>query len=264
MNKGWYYFASKNDKLFVKESDINWRDVGKGLGWGAGLGSASVGLGFLANNLPNQQPKPIQNSYQLEMAPKEKFEENTQNKTIEQKNEQVDQKPSQIVSPKINKTSFVSDKDLESFISPWEGGAKSRAYKDSKGIWTIGIGFNLESPNADTILKQIGANKSGLISHKTSLSKEQMSSLFKINLKTAIEDAKKWIPNLESHPKEVQKICVDLSFNMGGPRLSKFKITRENIINKNYKEAAYELEKSEWFGQVGNRSKHHVSVLKNL
>lgn len=257
MNKGWYYIAAKNDLFLIKESDVNWKDVRKGLGLGAGLGVGVLGLGLLSNNLPNQAPSPAQQTTQVEQAP---VATNKPQQPQVQQTEQTEQSQ-QTEQPQ---QSFVSDNELESFISHWEGGARSKAYKDSKGIWTIAIGFNLESPNASSILKQIGADKKSLIAGKTSLSKDQMSKLFKINLKTAINDAKIWIPNLESQPKEIQKICVDMSFNMGGPTLSQFQTTGKYIANKNYAAAASRLERTLWFGQVGKRSKNHVSLLKNL
>lgn len=250
MNKGWYYNLSNNDISLTKESDINWQDVRKGLGWGAAMGAIPFSTSFLSPAEKQENPQQlIKQVDTIQEIPKSSIQEKPQEKSQER-----------ITS----KSSLASPKELENFIVPWEGGFKNKAYKDSLGIWTIGAGFNLERTDADSILKKIGANKEELISGEQVLTQEQMSSLFQINLKTAISDAKEWIPNLEEQPKEVQKICIDMSFNMGKETIMTFKNTAKFIINKDYKNAAIQMQKSRWFGQVGNRSKHHVSVLENL
>jgi lysozyme len=248
---GWYVNA-KNLTLH-KEADINWKDIGKGFGMGGAL--SALPLSFSLMGQPSIQEKPQQTTKQIEIQPKQI---NPNKSTEEQKGtnpQQVVPKPSQ---------GFVSEDELESFIAPFEGGFIPKAYKDSKGIWTVGCGFNLERKDADTLLKSIGATKQGLISQKEALNQDQMSKLFSINLKTAIADAHRWIPNLNSQPKEVQLICVDMSFNMGGPILSKFVNTAKAIIAQDYTTAASQMEKSAWFKQVGNRSRHHVNVMKDL
>ena len=54
MTNGWYYKAAKNDIALAKQA-INWKDVGKGFGWGAGLGA--VPLTFSLMTGPHGQPK---------------------------------------------------------------------------------------------------------------------------------------------------------------------------------------------------------------
>ena len=44
--------------------------------------------------------------------------------------------------------------EIKSLIQQHEG-IHSAAYKDSRGIWTVGIGFNLERPDARAIFKQL-------------------------------------------------------------------------------------------------------------
>jgi len=246
MNNGWYYLAAKNDILLLKEADVNWKDVKKGLGWGSGLGAIPLSFGLMGN--PEQAQRDLYPTQKTkEVSPYQEF----------QKLEPPINIPSQ-------KSSIASDSELEKFIVPFEGGYKNKAYKDSKRIWTIGAGFNLTRKDADSLLSQIGATKQGLISGKEELSQEQMSKLFQTNLKTAKEDAVKWIPNLNEQPKEVQLIAIDMAFNMGGPVLSQFKQTAKYLINKDYLKAASEMKKSKWYGQVGQRSKHHVDVISHL
>jgi lysozyme len=166
--------------------------------------------------------------------------------------------------PTPQQSSIVSVEDLRSFIAPWEGGYRSKAYQDSKGIWTIGVGYNLEQNSADTELKALGVNKQDLISGKKSLNQQQMDVLFDKSIKRAVADAHKWIPNLNTLPKEVQLICIDMAFNMGGGTIMTFTNTGKAIQSKQFDKAADLMEKSRWYGQVGNRSKHHVEVMRKL
>ena len=122
----------------------------------------------------------------------------------------------------------------------------------------------MEQPGAEQDLKAVGANKEKLINQEQSLSKEQMSKLFEKHAKIAISNAHKWIPNLDSHPKEVQLICIDMAYNMGGGTIMFFKNTGSLISKKQYATAATHMKSSKWYGQVGNRSKHHVDVVNKL
>lgn len=153
-----------------------------------------------------------------------------------------------------------SNAELEEFIGNWEG-VRAKAYKDSRGIWTIGIGFNLERSDASEILQNMGINKKSLISGKTTLTKEQISKLFANNLETAKSDALEWIPNLAEHPKEIQMIIIDFAFNLGANKLNKFPKAQAAFKKGDYKTAAAELKNSAWYGQVGRRSKHHVATV---
>lgn len=254
---GWYIRAKS--LTLHKEADINWKDVRKGLGIGGALGALPLSFSLMGQpSVPeNKQQAPTK-----EIQPQQQPAKATPSE--QPKAEQTQKAAPQKTTPQQSTQGMVSEDELEAFIAPFEGGFIAKAYKDSKGIWTVGCGFNLERPDADTLLKSIGATKKGLISGKETLNQEQMSKLFRVNLKTAIADAQRWIPNLNSHPKEVQLICVDMSFNMGGPTLSKFVNTGKAIINKEYTKAASLMEKSAWYRQVGNRSKHHVEVMKEL
>jgi len=261
MQNKWYNIARQNEKTLTKESD-NYFDKLKYLGLGAGIG-AGISTGFIGSNMHQDKMQDMNTSpNKIELRQNNFPQENTKNVSNKQDQPTINSNPEKIEQK--NTEPQASDEELKSFISFWEGGPRKEAYRDSKGIWTIAIGFNLERSDADKILAQIGANKKDLISHKTSLNNEQMDKLFEINLKTAIADAKKWIPNLSSQPKEVQKICIDMSFNMGISTLSDFKTTAKYIINKNYAAAASRLEKTAWYNQVGRRSKNHIKTLRDL
>jgi len=68
MKKGWYYIAAQNDIALLKQS-TNWKDVRKGLGWGAGLGSIPLAIGLLTGPHDQQQKPQSQKSTIKETTP---------------------------------------------------------------------------------------------------------------------------------------------------------------------------------------------------
>lgn len=136
-------------------------------------------------------------------------------------------------------------------------GVRHNVYKDSKGIPTVGIGFNLTDANNKRILAKLGITDKEL---KAGLSDQQIKQLFDYSLRQAKSDAQKFLPNLSSHPVQVQNAIIDMAFNLGYNRLNKFTQLKQSLLNRNYKEAANNMLNSLWAKQVGNRA----SYLANL
>ena len=65
-------------------------------------------------------------------------------------------------------------------------------------------------------------------------------------------------------PDEVQQILVNMMFNMGRPRLSKFKKMNEAIAQKDWKRAAVEGRDSRWYRQVTQRAERLMKRLENV
>lgn len=153
--------------------------------------------------------------------------------------------------------------EVLSFIKQHEG-YRTEVYRDTLGIPTVGIGFNLTRPDAKKILNQVGVNYEDLVSKKINLTDNQIKEIFKITLKIAYNDAKTWIPNFDNLPKNIKLAVLDMSFNMGLPRLSKFVKTKAYIQSKNYLKAGEEIQKSKWATQVGNRVKSIVNLFSSV
>jgi len=260
-NKGWYKAAQP---LSSKEADVNWDHVRKGLGWGAGLGAIPLAVGLMnPPNRPAESPQAPQSIVNQD-SPKE----------------QLRSPSKEIASPSPNAAptampqasqGLPGDQELSSFIEPFEGNVPY-AYKDSKGVPTIGIGFNLLKPGAKEKISSLGLNYDKIVSEanlpkaqRTKLSPQQVQTLFKADVQTAISDAQRWIPNLSSHPKPVQLVAIDLAFNMGASTLSQFKNTKKLIEEKKYESAAQALQQSKWYSQVqDSRSHGHCQMLMEL
>ena len=149
--------------------------------------------------------------------------------------------------------------DIKNLITKHEG-YRNKVYLDSLNIPTIGIGLNLLRPDAKSILNKVGANYSNILNGSETLTDDQVKEVFQLCLKIAYNDVKKYVPEFDTLPKNVKLGLIDMSFNLGYTRLSKFVKTREFIVKGDYKNAANELNKSKWASQVGNRAKSIINL----
>lgn len=99
----------------------------------------------------------------------------------------------------------------------------------------------------------------------TPVTEERVRECFDKDLQTAIDECcvlyqEAW----EGFPGEVQEVLVNMLFNLGRPRLSKFKNFNTKLIAGEYAEAAPEGRDSIWYRQVGNRAERLMTRLENL
>lgn len=157
---------------------------------------------------------------------------------------------------------IVEAADYTSFIKKWEG-YEPVAYKDTRGNWTIGYGFNLSDSSAKAKLAAHGLNPQSLIrGGNISASKAEMLLVQEVAIAKVI--ARENFPSFDSHPFEVRQILVDLSYNLGENKVDDFVDFRAAIAKKDYKTAAAELVDSNWYSQVGKRSRNHVATLRSI
>lgn len=127
-------------------------------------------------------------------------------------------------------------------------------YEDHLGYATFGVGhLVLESDPEHG--EPIG----------TPVSEERVKECFEKDLDIAESEcivlyAEAW----ETFPGEVQEILVNMLFNLGRPRLTKFKNFNRNILEHNWSGAAPEGRDSIWYRQVGNRAERLMSRLEAL
>jgi len=68
----------------------------------------------------------------------------------------------------------------------------------------------------------------------------------------------------EGFPGEVQEILVNMMFNLGRPRLGKFKNMNAHLVDGEWSQAAIEGRDSRWHKQVGNRAERLMTRLENV
>ena len=128
-------------------------------------------------------------------------------------------------------------------------------YKDSLGIDTIGIGRNLKDrgisreeldyldiPNMEVVYEHgiSEADARYLALNDITIVENELCSVH-----TCVE-------NLDSVR---QLVLMDMAFNMGVPRLCKFKLMWNAIHEQNWEAASREMLDSKWARQVGRRAK---------
>ena len=127
-------------------------------------------------------------------------------------------------------------------------------YKDHLGYPTFGVGhLVLESDPEHG--EPVG----------TPVSEERVKEVFEKDLDISISECKVlYGDDWDSFPGEVQEILVNMLFNLGRPRLSKFKNFNKHILAHDWKAAAPEGRDSLWYRQVGNRAERLMSRLEAI
>ena len=120
-------------------------------------------------------------------------------------------------------------------------GLKLKPYKDTVGKLTIGIGRNLDD---------------------VGISEEEAYHLCENDLKACISDLQtlSWFDGL---PYDVQRVLVNMRFNLGFKGLLGFRNTLALIQEGKYKEASYSMLDSKWAKQVGARAYRLSEILRN-
>jgi lysozyme len=132
-------------------------------------------------------------------------------------------------------------------------GCKYEVYNDHLGLPTFGIG-HLVTEWDDEYGKPVG----------TEVSKERVNECFAKDIEITIADCKILYPNFNELPEEAQLILCNMMFNMGRPRLTKFRKMNLAIADEDYIEASIQMEDSKWYRQVPNRAERLVNRMANL
>ena len=126
-------------------------------------------------------------------------------------------------------------------------------YKDHLGYPTFGIGHLIREEDPEH------GHPVG-----TPVTKERVTEAFQTDLDIAINECKVLYEKWDKFPGEVQEILVNMMFNLGRPRLSKFKNMKRALDNGNWMLAAAEGEDSLWYRQVTNRAERLMTRLENV
>lgn len=126
-------------------------------------------------------------------------------------------------------------------------------YLDEFGHKTFGVGHLIVDHNIEYGLP-IG----------TPISKSRIDFILRSDITYAINDARFFFPEFIILPKEVQSIVVNMIFNLGYRRFTKF-VEFIFYVNKgNWKRAADEMVNSAWYQQVPKRAKRLVSRMRRV
>lgn len=140
------------------------------------------------------------------------------------------------------------DKEIMEMIKKHEG-VRTKPYKDSLGLWTVGVGH------------LIGDGKTLPPEWNRELSMAEVDDLFYKDYMSHKKAAMK-IPGFDKVNAKAQGALIDLTFNMGNTWFKKWPNFVKNLSEGNTVGAAASLEDSNWYKQVKGRAVTIVSLIK--
>jgi lysozyme len=130
-------------------------------------------------------------------------------------------------------------------------GCRYDIYLDHLGYPTFGIGHLISETDPEH-----GAEVG------TSVSEARVIQAFNTDMGIVLDDCNTLYEDFETLPEEVQHIIANMMFNMGRPRLSKFKGMKAGVDARDWNKAADEMVDSRWYQQVTNRAQRLVDRMR--
>ena len=132
-------------------------------------------------------------------------------------------------------------------------GCKYEVYLDHLALPTLGIGHLIVEDDPEHG-QPVG----------TPVSEERVRQVFALDIASTLDECQVLYPDFDDLPEECQLIIANMMFNMGRPRLSKFKGMKAGVDARDWNRAADEMVDSRWYDQVTNRAKRLVARMRAL
>jgi len=133
-------------------------------------------------------------------------------------------------------------------------GCRMEIYLDHLGLPTMGIGLFCDDSADPEYNYAVG----------TVITEERVRQLFALDIAVTIEDCRIIYPDFEDLPEEAQLVIANMCFQLGRPRLSKFRKMKAAIDERRWNDAADEMVDSRWHDQTPNRAKRLVKRIRDL
>jgi lysozyme len=146
-------------------------------------------------------------------------------------------------------------------------GLRLEVYKCPADYWTVGVGRNLEGKPLTKAEQQYILGCSGLepeqviaILRERGISKDEALFLLANDIEDAVKDLGHfdWFGGLDPVRK---KVVIDMRYNLGPTRFREFRRMIAALSVGDYKIASWEMQDSQWYHQVGNRSKRLIRMM---
>ena len=135
----------------------------------------------------------------------------------------------------------------------YDEGSVNEIYLDHPGLPTFGIG-HLVLDSDPEYGQPVG----------TPVSEDRCNSAFDEDVKTVLNDCSILYDDFDDLPEEAQRIIANMMFNMGRPRLSKFKGMKRGVDARDWNAAADEMVDSNWYKQVTKRADRLVARMRAI
>ena len=132
-------------------------------------------------------------------------------------------------------------------------GCVNSIYLDHLNLPTLGIGHLINEWDEE-YGKPVG----------TPVSEERVNELFDKDIEITIDECEQLFGNFQELPEEAQQILANMMFNLGRPRLSKFRKLCKAVAERNWQECAAQMHDSKWRTQVPNRAERLISRMKAI
>jgi len=133
-------------------------------------------------------------------------------------------------------------------------GIMYETYHCSLGHLTGGIGHLITEWDEEFYDKPIG----------TKVPNEQVNDWFEKDIKVTINDCKIIFDNFDNLPEEAQLVIANMCFQLGRPRLSKFKNFIAAVKDEDWQRAGDEMQDSRWYKQTTNRADRLIARITKL
>ena len=120
-------------------------------------------------------------------------------------------------------------------------GLRLKPYVCTAGKLTIGVGRNLTD---------------------SGISKDEAMIMLRSDIADAVSDLMTLFDDFSDLPEKVQRVLIDMRFNLGPFGFRGFRRLMACIENRNFWQAAEEMKDSRWFNQVGSRGKTLYKMMR--
>ena len=135
----------------------------------------------------------------------------------------------------------------------YDEGSVNEIYLDHLGLATFGVGHLVRKEDPEYGW-EVG----------TPVDADRCVEAFNTDIETVLSDCKLLYSDFDDLPEEAQRIIANMMFNMGRPRLSKFKGMKRGVDARDWNAAADEMVDSRWYRQVTNRADRLVERMRNI
>lgn len=132
-------------------------------------------------------------------------------------------------------------------------GVEYEIYLDHLGLPTFGIGHLVIDTDPE-FEAPVG----------TPVSESRVNECFDKDVEVVLGECRILYDDFDDLPEEAQLIIANMMFNMGRPRLSKFKGMKRGVDTRDWNRAADEMVDSRWYDQVTNRANRLVERMRNI
>jgi len=128
-------------------------------------------------------------------------------------------------------------------------GCRLYVYPDSMQKLTVGIGH--------LVRKEDG------LAYGDSIPQVLCDQFFEQDFENAVDECERHLPKFKEYPEPIRGVLINMAFNLGIAGLLHFRKFIAALNRADYLEAANQMQLSDWYSQVGKRSRRLMDTVLN-